>query len=96
MIQRIAHVAFTVKDMEKSVAFYCGVLRLQESFGLTDDAGNPWIKYIKIADGQFIELFYHLKGATSSGSYSHLCLEVDDIQSIAHHRQGRQRPMLDA
>jgi lactoylglutathione lyase len=83
MIKRIAHTAFTVADMEKAMGFYCGVLGFSKAFSLADDKGNPWIEYIKISDGQFIELFYGNPSANGSQSYSHLCLEVDDINEVA-------------
>ncbi|TCL62084.1 lactoylglutathione lyase [Hydrogenispora ethanolica] len=87
MIKGIAHVAFNVTDMSKSLQFYCDVLGFQKVFEIRDDHGNPWIEYIKIRQGQFIELFY-AKEALSRGNapgltYSHLCLEVDDIHAIA-------------
>lgn len=85
MIRGISHVAFDVADMEKSVDFYCGVLGFQDAFELKDEAGNQWIRYIKVAENQFIELFYNRKGENLIGSYSHICLEVKDIFEIADH-----------
>lgn len=88
MIKGIGHLAFTVKDMEKSLYFYCDILGLKKAFAIQDDMGNPWIEYIKVAPGQFIELFY---GGSEGGpeqpketGYSHLCLEVEDIHGITH------------
>lgn len=87
MIKGIAHAAYTVKDMEKSVYFYCNALGFKKAFEINDDNGNPWIVYIKIKDGQFIELFYGGKERPSEFKgmvgYSHLCLEVDDIYETA-------------
>ena len=85
MIRGISHVAFDVADMEKSIDFYCGVLGFQDAFELKDEAGNPWIRYIKVANNQFIELFYNRKGENLIGSYSHICLEVEDVIGIANH-----------
>ena len=49
--------------------------------------GKPWIEYLKIRDGQFVELFYPLTDQhrnTDSGiGYNHLSLEVDDIFAAA-------------
>ena len=84
MIKGIGHVAFGVADMEKSLNFYCGALGLTKAFEMTKDDGKPWIVYIKVADGQFIELFYGGVGVTEHRvSYSHTCIEVDDIYEIA-------------
>ena len=79
----LSHVAFEVKDMDRSVAFYCGALGFRDAFDLPDENGNPYIKYLKICDGQFLELFYHGSGQPSEGSYSHLCLETEDIFALA-------------
>ena len=83
MILRIAHAAFTVSDMDKALEFYCGVLGFTKAFVLNDANGNPWINYIKISDGQFIELFYGKPTRVGNQSYAHLCLEVDDIHAVA-------------
>ena len=87
MIKGIAHVAFNVTDMSKSLEFYCDVLGFQKVFAIRDDGGNPWIEYLKIRQGQFIELFYAkealARGGAAGITYSHVCLEVDDIQAIA-------------
>lgn len=93
MIKGIAHLAFVAKDMEKSLWFYCDVLGLKKAFELSDDKGNPWIIYIKVSSGQFIELFYKdkddLLGNNSQTGYSHLCLEVDNIYEIAESIKGK-------
>jgi Lactoylglutathione lyase and related lyases len=86
MIKGIAHAAFSVSDMKKSLNFYCDILGFKKAFEIKNDAGNPWIEYIKVSQGQFIELFYSqnkLDQDSGTFSYSHLCLEVDDIYKIA-------------
>lgn len=87
MITGIAHAAYRVKDMERALAFYCDVLGMERAFSLADDAGQPWIEYLKAAPGQFIELFYAAPDQScafsAQDSYAHLCLQVDDIQAIA-------------
>lgn len=81
MIKGIAHIALNVKDMEKSVHFYCDILGFPPAFDIQDDNDNPWIKYIRISHNQFIELFYN-GGENPKSSFSHLCLEVDDITEV--------------
>jgi lactoylglutathione lyase len=83
MIKGIGHVAFNASDMEASLKFYCKVLGFTKAFEIRDDEGKPWINYIKVRDGQFIELFYGSPNANTPQSYSHLCLEVEDINKIA-------------
>ena len=84
IIKSIGHSAYRCADMAKSLHFYCDVLGLQKAFDLKRD-GNPWIEYLKVCDGQFIELF-HIDSSTApfskeNLSYSHLCLEVFDIRA---------------
>jgi len=56
---QLGHVAITVKDMEKSLDFYCRVLGCKKAFELDNPAtGKPWIVYLYLGGGQFIELFY--------------------------------------
>jgi len=98
MITRIGHMALTVSNMETSLHFYCDILGFEKAFEIHDANNQPWIIYIKIGDGQFIELFYggvhqkpeidHLIG------FDHLCLEVDDIHAIADHLTKKNWPLL--
>lgn len=90
MIKGLAHTAYVVEDMEKSLHFYCDILGFKKIFELRKPETNaPWIEYLKVRDGQFIELFYG--GETKkivdmqTIGYNHLCLEVDDIHAIAAH-----------
>ncbi|GAB6928492.1 VOC family protein [Paenibacillus sp. JCM 10914] len=89
MIKGIAHLAFDVADMEKSLHFYCDILGFSRAFDIPNDQGEPWIEYIKVCDGQFIELFYGGQNKPEPVKrpigFSHLCLEVEDINSIAEH-----------
>ncbi|MCL5032959.1 MAG: VOC family protein [Thermotogae bacterium] len=86
MIKGIAHVAYTVSDMEKALHFYCDQLGFQKAFEIRDDEGKSWINYIKVSKNQFIELFCGGKKrevSQNEAGFSHLCLEVDDIQKVA-------------
>lgn len=86
MIKGIAHVAYVVTDMKKALHFYCDQLGFEKVFEIRDDDGKPWINYIKVGKNQFIELFYGNKKAQvqSEIGFSHLCLEVVDIQAVAN------------
>jgi len=83
IIKSIGHTGYRCKDMEKSLHFYCDVLGLKKVFDIKNSAGEPWIEYLKVCDGQFIELFYTkedmLPFALEKLSYAHICLEVFDI-----------------
>ncbi len=49
--------------------------------------GQPWIEYLKVRDGQFVELFHPLtvqpRNTDTGIGYNHLSLEVDDIFAAA-------------
>ena len=81
-VKGVAHAAFNVSDMEKAIKFYEDVLELQHP-----TTGEPWIVYLHAGGNQFIELFYGgVNGQEYKDEnigYSHLCLEVEDIQKIA-------------
>jgi lactoylglutathione lyase len=49
------------------------------AFSLQDQDGNPWIEYVKVADGQFIEFFYRKEEPQGGSHFLHLCLRVDDV-----------------
>ncbi len=81
----IGHVAVRVKDFDRSLAFYVGKLGFSEMFRLDRD-GRLWIIYLRVTDDQFLELFSDAIGdrapATEAIGLNHLCLTVDDIDSI--------------
>jgi len=87
MITGITHIAFRVRDIDRSVRFYAEVLGLPRLFDLNDSGGKPWITYISVANGQFIELFRAKEGFDPKEGadrlYHHLCLLTDDIYAAA-------------
>jgi lactoylglutathione lyase len=87
MIRSVAHIAFNVKDIEKSLHFYCDILGLEMAFEMKDKNGSPWIYNIKVAEGQYLELMiggvHEYSYIPTDVGFSHLCLEVGDIHEIA-------------
>ncbi len=84
MITGIAHAAYVVGDMGATLRFYCGQLGFRHAFSIKNNDEKPWIEYVKVSGGQFLEFFYPKADYVSQkGSYMHLCLQVDDIQSEA-------------
>jgi lactoylglutathione lyase len=84
MITGIGHVAFRITDLERALDFYCGKLGFREAFRLERDGEpSPWIVYLQLAPGQFIELFPGGEGSVAPRSraagYNHYCLVVDDL-----------------
>jgi len=94
MITGIGHLAFRITDLERALGFYCGKLGFREAFRLDREGEpSPWIVYIQVAPGQFIELF---PGAREVGprpgadaGYNHVSLAVDDMDATL--RQLRER-----
>jgi len=89
MIKGIGHTAFVVRNMEPMLHFYSEVLGFKQLFELKKpENGEPWIVYLKVREGQFIELFYGGEKSVdtdiSTIGYHHLCLEVDDIHEMAN------------
>src|SRR5687768_3568774 len=80
----IGHVAIRVKDVERSLAFYCGKLGLVEMFRLNRDNGDLWLIYVRIADDQYLEIFPDATGDEAPGpdtnGLNHVCLTVLDIE----------------
>lgn len=88
MIKGIAHAAITVRDMETSLKFYTEAMGFTRVFDIPNpQTGNPWIVYLNVAKGQFVELFYD--GTEDNPwkpeliGFNHLCFEVDDIYAAA-------------
>jgi len=74
----IAHVAFRVRNYEKSRNFY-QTLGFEQAFEFSDP-GKPRVSYLKINDRQFIELYQNTEG--SEPGFMHICLETGDIEAL--------------
>ena len=86
MIRGIGHVAFRVTDLGRALDFYCGTLGFREAFRLERDGEpSPWIVYLHVAPGHFLELFPGGEGTVAprgrAAGYNHFCLVVDDMQA---------------
>ena len=97
-IKSISHIAYICKDMPKSLHFYCDILGFEKAFEFCNAKGKPWILYLKVCSGQFIELFYPDEGSevvkAKNASYAHLCLEVDDIHKICDSIRAKGYPIF--
>jgi lactoylglutathione lyase len=98
MVSGIAHVAFRVTDLERALEFYAGKLGLREAFRLEREGmPSPWIVYLQIAPGAFLELF---PGAPEVGpqpgdsaGYNHFALKVDDMEATLRDLRERGLPI---
>ncbi len=81
MITGIAHSCYVVKDLVSSIDFY-QKLGLTPAFDFLRDSGERFGVYLHAGGRNFIELFIdEPTEITGKPSYSHLCLEVDDIHT---------------
>jgi len=84
MVKALAHICFTVKDVEASIAFYQDKLGFRHAFDFLNDKGKRRGAYLHIGGRSFIEMFQGEVGAPPvKPSYRHFCLEVDDIEKTA-------------
>jgi lactoylglutathione lyase len=88
MVTGIAHNAINVLDMDKMLDFYQNGLGLKKAFELHREDGSPWIVYLKIAPGAFVELFYggirdrDLNYAPDQIGFHHWCITCTKLQSL--------------
>lgn len=82
MIIALAHVCLFSQDLERTEAFYCGLLGLRRHFDFHKHGGLFGF-YLQIADGQFLEVFASAAaGEVGRQRMQHLCLEVADIDAL--------------
>lgn len=79
IVKGLAHVCFTVSDLEASIAFYRDKLGMTPAFDFVKD-GKRYGVYLHVGGRSFIELFQGKLAAPAEGqAYRHLCLEVQDV-----------------
>ena len=86
-ITGLGHVAINVKDLDKSLAFYTGLLEFPEMLRLPKDDGSPWLIYLRINDDQYLEIFPGAEQDRAPASWrangvTHICLTVVDIENV--------------
>jgi len=86
--------------MARSLQFYVAGLGLKKAFEIHDSQDRPWIVYLKVAPGNFIELFYGGEPATgfsrTTAGFQHLCLQCDDIPRTVGELAARGVPIESA
>ena len=82
----LAHVAIKVKDLDRSLDFYVNKLGFPEMMRLNHPDGRIWLVYLRITDDQYLEVFPEAVGDRAPGrdanGVNHICLSVDDIDSV--------------
>ncbi len=86
---QLGHVAFRVRDLERSKRWYGEAFGAHEAFRGSDPDGTVQLIYLEFAPGQFIELF---PGGSEPAppneralGYAHTCLVVDDLAATLAH-----------
>ena len=82
MIKSIAHVCLGAKDLKVAEGFFCGILGLKKQF-LFKKNNRVIGFYLKVCDGNFIEIFQKDKVEKSdTHALRHFCLETRDIDGL--------------
>ena len=96
MIKALAHVCFTVKDLDASEAFYRDILGLAPAFDFLNEEGCRFGTYMHIgrsspaSSRSFLEMFIgEASGAVPGQSFQHLCLEVEDVAAAVEELRAR-------
>ena len=86
---RFGHVAFHVRDLERSIQWYGAALGAREAFRANREDGSPQLVYLELAPGQFLELFpggrTPVEEPPQPIGYAHTCLVVDDLAAALAH-----------
>jgi len=86
---QLGHVAFRVRDLERSKQWYAEAFGAHEAFRGSDPDGTVRLIYLEFAPGQFIELFPGGNEPTppveGALGYVHTCLVVDDLAATLAH-----------
>ena len=79
----LGHPAMLCNRYDETLDFYTNKLGCIKLFDLYHDDGSLWLTYIKIARGQFVELFANKyaydENKQKERSFEHFCIEVDDL-----------------
>jgi lactoylglutathione lyase len=93
MIIGLTHYGVKVKDLDRSIHFYCHILGFEEAFRLYHADGSLRILYLHIGHQQFVELF---PGGQEPYEYiptavgtNHQCYEVDDAYATVEQIKAR-------
>jgi catechol 2,3-dioxygenase-like lactoylglutathione lyase family enzyme len=76
---KMDHLALSVKDLDRSVAFYTTVLQLQEITNLTRKEGIRWIS---LGDGKELHLVSIIKEPVTINKAVHLAFKTANFDSL--------------
>ena len=79
-IKQIAHICLNVKNLDTTIRFYHGGLKLPIRFTFMRKDAKTGV-YFDAGNGTFIEAFEHPDVKIQNTGIVHLCLEVDDMDA---------------
>ena len=86
---KFLHSMIRVKDLDRSLHFYCGLLGLKERGRKENEQGKFTLVYLRADDGDAeIELTYNWDSDeeyTVGRNFGHLAFQVDDIYETCQH-----------
>lgn len=92
----IAHVAFVVGDMDKTLEYYSR-LGFDKVYAIDAEQGNPQINFLRVNDGTYLELVgggtVKMPKKPHSAGCSHVCLEGGDIRDAVRQLEKKDVPI---
>ena len=96
MLIGFAHICFIVSDLERSEKFYKDCLGFKAAFDFTDEKRGKFGAYLHINNRCFLEIFKgDVKARAEGQTYSHFCLEVEDINAMVRELRAKGITMTD-
>jgi catechol 2,3-dioxygenase-like lactoylglutathione lyase family enzyme len=95
---RFNHVAFRVRDVERSLALYEGTLGFREAFRVYHPDGRLGLIYVQFGPDQFVELFEGGQGdrpadpPPDGSGYLHFCITVESLDDALATLRTRGHP----
>jgi catechol 2,3-dioxygenase-like lactoylglutathione lyase family enzyme len=80
-ISGISHVGFRVADLEKTRAFYSGVLGFQQAFDQKDASGKTTLAVFKINEDEFLEFSPGIPAGTTD-RFTHIAFLTDKLEGL--------------
>ncbi len=84
-ITGLSHIGLFAHDVQKSLRFYEDFLGYEEQYELTDPDGRLSLKFIKVNDRQFVEIFPERN--TEDDRLYQVAFVVEDIEALRLHLQ---------
>ncbi len=80
-ISGISHAGFRVADLEKTRAFYTGVLGYQQAFDQKDASGKTTLAVFKINEDEFLEISPGIPAGTTD-RLTHIAFLTDKLEAL--------------